>query len=136
MDKRPHPAPRAGTVLDFFRGKGKVASNLLALPPSEIALPAVVSCEVWVGVLGSRNARRRLGQYGHFLASVEILPFDLAASRRAAEIRRGLEKRGQGIGPLDTVIAASALANDATLVSRNLREFRRVPGLRVVDWFT
>lgn len=47
------------TVLDYFRGKGSVADNLLAVPPSDVALPAIVAYEVWVGVLGSQNARRR-----------------------------------------------------------------------------
>lgn len=123
------------TVLDFFRGKGKVASNLLALPPSEIALPAIVAYEVWVGVLGSQNAKRRQAQYEQFIATIEVLPFDVDVSRRAAEIRHALEKRGEGIGPLDTLIAATALANNATLVTRNVREFRKVSALKVVNWY-
>lgn len=122
------------TALDFFRGKGKVAANLLAVPPSEIALPAIVAYEVWVGVLGSQDAKRRQAQYEQFLATVRILPFDADTSRRAAEIRKALERRGEGIGPLDTLIAATALVNNATLVTRNLREFRRVPALKVVNW--
>ena len=122
------------TVLDYFRGKGNVAANLLALPPSEVALPAIAAYEVWVGVLGSRNAKRRQAQYEQFLATVEVLPFDSAVSRRAAELRQDLERRGEGIGPLDTLIAATALAHNATLVTRNRREFGRVPGLQVVDW--
>jgi len=122
------------TVLDYFRGKGSVAANLLALPPSEIALPAIVAYEVWVGVLGSQNAKRRQAQYEQFLATVEVLPFDSAVSRRAAELRQTLERGGEGIGPMDTLIAATALAHNATLVTRNVREFGRVPGLQIVDW--
>lgn len=122
------------TVLDYFRGKGSVADNLLAAPPSDVALPAVVAYEVWVGVLGSRNARRRQVQYEQFLATVAVLPFDSGVSRRAAEIRHALERRGEGIGPLDTLIAATAVANNATLVTRNVREFGRVQGLKTVDW--
>jgi len=122
------------TVLDYFRGKGSVAANLLALPPSEVALPAIVAYEVWVGVLGSQNAKRRQAQYEQFLATVEVLPFDSAVSRRAAELRQTLERGGEGIGPMDTLIAATALAHNATLVTRNVREFGRVPGLQVVDW--
>jgi tRNA(fMet)-specific endonuclease VapC len=122
------------TVLDYFRGKGSVAANLLALPPSEVALPAIVAYEVWVGVLGSQNAKRRQAQYEQFLATIEVLPFDSAISRRAAELRQTLERGGEGIGPMDTLIAATALAHNATLVTRNVREFGRVPGLQVVDW--
>jgi tRNA(fMet)-specific endonuclease VapC len=122
------------TVLDYFRGKGSVAANLLALPPSEVALPAIVAYEVWVGVLGSQNAKRRQAQYEQFLATIEVLPFDSAVSRRAAELRQTLERGGEGIGPMDTLIAATALAHNATLVTRNVREFGRVPGLQIVDW--
>ena len=122
------------TVLDYFKGKGSVAKNLLAVPPSEVGLPAIVAYEVWVGVLGSQNVRRRQTQYEQFLAHVEVLAFDAAVSRRAAELRHALEKRGEGIGPLDTLIAATALAQNATLVTRNVREFGRVEGLKVIDW--
>ncbi len=123
------------TVLDFFRGKGEVARNLLAAPPGEVALPAIVAYEVWVGVLGSQNAKRRQAQYEQFLATVSVLPFDSGVSRRAAEIRHALQQKGERIGPLDTLIAATALANNATLVTRNVREFGRVRGLKRVDWY-
>ncbi len=122
------------TVLDYFRGRGDVAKNLLAMHPSEVALPAIVAYEVWVGVLGSQNVRRRQAQYEQFLANVEILAFDSVVGRRAAELRHALERRGEGIGPLDTLIAATALAHNATLVTRNVREFGRVEGLKVADW--
>ena len=122
------------TLLDFFRGKGDVARKVLAVPPGEVALPAIVAYEVWVGVLGSRNAKRRQAQYEQFLTTVSVLPFDLSVSRHAAEIRYALERRGEGIGPLDTLIAATALANNATLFTRNVREFARVRGLKLANW--
>ena len=122
------------TVLDYFRGRGNVAARLFAAVPREIALPAVVAYEIWVGVLGSRNARRRQDQYQEFLATVRILPFDLAASRMAAEVRLSLSRRGETIGPIDTLVAATVLVHDATLVTRNEREFRRVSNLKIVNW--
>ena len=122
------------TVLDYFRGKGQVAARLLATPPSDVGLPAVAAYEVWVGVLGSQNAKRRQAEYERFLAVVAILPFDAAAGRRAADLRLALSREGDLIGPMDTLIAATALAHGATLVTRNVREFDRVPGLAVVNW--
>jgi tRNA(fMet)-specific endonuclease VapC len=53
---------------------------------------------------------------------------------RAAEVRVALERMGETIGPMDTLIAATALAHGATLVTRNVRESGRVPGLSVVNW--
>ncbi len=122
------------TVIDYFKGRGKVAERLLAVPPREIALPAIVAYEVWVGVLGSQNAKRRQSQYEQFLSVVEVIPFDSAISRRAAELRHVLERRGESIGPLDTLIAGTALACGATLVTRNVKEFGRIVGLEVVNW--
>jgi tRNA(fMet)-specific endonuclease VapC len=122
------------TVLDYFKGKGNVGAHLLATPPGEIALPAVAAYEVWVGVLGSQNAKRRQAEYEQFLSVVGILPFDAVAGRRAADLRIALERKGEAIGPMDTLIAATALAHGATLVTRNVREFGRVPSLTVVNW--
>lgn len=122
------------TVIDYFRGRGKVAERLLAVTPRDIGLPAIVAYEVWVGVLGSQNAKRREAQYEQFLSVVEVIPFDLAISRRAAELRHALERHGESIGPLDTLIAGTALACAATLVTRNVKEFGRVSGLKVANW--
>jgi tRNA(fMet)-specific endonuclease VapC len=122
------------TVIDFFRGRGRVAERLLAIRPSEIALPAIVAYEAWVGVLGSRNAAQRESQFAEFLGAVEVLPFGAGTARRAAEIRLALQRHGESIGPLDTLIAASALECGATLVTRNVQEFGRVPNLDLVNW--
>lgn len=123
------------TLIDFFKGKGNVASKLLSVPPSEIALAAVAAYEVWVGVLGSRDAKQRQAQFESFLSLINVVPFDAAASLGAAEVRLALERRGEPIGPLDTLIAATALTQNATLVTRNVKEFGRVPGLKVVNWY-
>jgi tRNA(fMet)-specific endonuclease VapC len=122
------------TVIDYFKGRGKVAERLLAVPPREIALPAIVAYEVWVGVLGSQNAKRRQSQYEQFLSVIDVIPFDSVISRKAAELRHTLERRGESIGPLDMLIAGTALACGAALVTRNVREFGRVAGLEVVNW--
>jgi len=125
----------ANAVVDYLRGRGAVAANFLSVAPAEIGLPAVAAYEVWVGVMGSQNAVRRTALFEQFLSTLRILPFDGGVSRRAAEIRHALERRGEAIGPLDTLIAATALVNGATLVTRNVREFKRVPGLNVVNWY-
>ncbi len=76
-----------------------------------------------------RTQRERL------LDVVHVVAFDRHAAKASAEVRVALEKRGQPIGPVDTLIAGTALACQATLVTRNTREFRRVDGLLVEDWF-
>jgi tRNA(fMet)-specific endonuclease VapC len=63
------------------------------------------------------------------------LPFGAAEAHAAARIRLDLEKAGQPIGPMDLLIAATAVEQGAILVTHNAREFRRVRGLRAEDWY-
>lgn len=123
------------TLVYFFKGRGRVADNLLARSPTEIAIPAVVAYEIETGIARSSAQEARRRQLDELLALVALWPFDQPELVRAASIRAELESRGQPIGPLDTLIAATALANRATLVTHNIREFERVPGLVVEDWF-
>ena len=62
------------------------------------------------------------------------MPFDDVDARVAAEIRAVLRRAGTPIGPYDNLIAGQALARDLTLVTRNIREFERVQGLRLENW--
>lgn len=99
----------------------------------DIGISTVVAAELAFGVAksGSERNRRALEM---FLAPLDILTFDERAVWAYGDLRADLEKRGQGIGSLDTMIAAHALSLDATLVTNNAREFERVPGLRLENW--
>jgi len=123
------------SVVFFFRGEGRVGERLLARKPVEVALPAIVLYELEVGVVRSKAPARRRRQLDTLLDAIRVLSFGPAEARAAAQIRADLERSGEGIGPLDTLIAATALANRATLVTHNRREFRRVRGLSLEDWY-
>ena len=69
-----------------------------------------------------------------FVARLEVLPFDVDAAAHAADIRAALERQGQGIGGYDVLIAGHARSRGLVVVTGNLREFRRVEGLRCEDW--
>lgn len=122
-------------VIHFFKGKGQVGARLLATPPGEIALSAITVFELERGVRKSPPGVDRRERLARFLAAVEVLPLDLRAAQFAAEIAVQLEPEGLQIGPLDTLIAAVALAHGATLVTHNTREFSRIRELDVVDWY-
>jgi tRNA(fMet)-specific endonuclease VapC len=83
---------------------------------------------------GSRllNAQQGLARTVKHLALFRVIPFDEAAAAEFDRLRqsKGMKKIGRG----DLLIAAVTLANRATLVTRNLKDFRRVPGLRVENW--
>ena len=101
----------------------------------EIGVCSVVAAELAYGVAKSRSARNR-SALEMFLAPLEVLPFDQAAVWAYGDLRASLEREGQPIGALDTMIAAHALSVDAPLVTHNTREFARVPGLRLENWVT
>jgi tRNA(fMet)-specific endonuclease VapC len=123
------------TLIYFFKGQGRVGERLLEHRPGEIAIAMITVFEIETGIAKSRSGSRRRRQFDQFLEAVTVLPFDRNAARHAADIRAALEASGQPIGPLDTLIAGTARASNSILVTRNLREFSRVPDLRVTDWF-
>ncbi len=81
-----------------------------------------------------KSRARRLAFVERILNGMEILDIDLATARIHAEIWSDLAAIGRIIGAHDLWLAASALANDCSLVTRNVREFERVPGLSVEVW--
>lgn len=123
------------TVAYFFKGMGGVGSRLLAVPPSEIVVSTVVVFELAVGVAKSPKASRRREQLARFLTTVTVIPLGREEADVAAGVRADLETRGLPIGPLDVLIAGTALARGAVLVTRNTREFSRVAGLQVESWY-
>ncbi|HEX4953968.1 MAG TPA: type II toxin-antitoxin system VapC family toxin [Thermoanaerobaculia bacterium] len=123
------------TVIYFFKGFGRVAERLLATPLDQIAIPVIVLYELEVGIAKSNQPEKRRGQVDELSALVRILPFGPAEARTTAQLRASLEAIGRPIGPLDTLIAGTALHHSATLVSHNLSEIGRVAGLKVEDWY-
>lgn len=123
------------TVIHYFKGSGRVAEHLLATPPSRIAVPSIVVYEIEVGMLKSGEATKRRRQFEELLDVVSVLPFTREEAQNAARVRAELERQGTPIGPLDLLIAGTALAHGATLVTRNTGEFSRVPGLALENWY-
>lgn len=124
------------TLIYFFRGEGQVARRLLATPPASIGIPAPVVYELETGLAKSTDPKRRRRQFDALLDTVNVLPFDVEAARAAANIRAALEALGTPIGPIDTLISGTAVSRGGVLVTRNGREFGRVKGLRIEDWFS
>ena len=112
---------------------GVVTQRLAVLGDDEICTSIVVAGELRYGAL--RRASPTLTQkVEDLLNAIPVLPFEANADQHYAEIRTILEQTGQIIGGNDLLIAAHARALDAILVSHNVREFSRVPGLRLEDW--
>lgn len=123
------------TVIYLFKGHGQVSKRLLAVSAADVALPTLVLYELETGVAKSANPSKHARHLKALLDVVSLVPFGESEARAAAMVRARLESRGTPIGPMDTLIAGVALANRAVLVTRNVREFGRIEGLAIEDWY-
>ncbi|MGQ0384122.1 MAG: PIN domain-containing protein [Gammaproteobacteria bacterium] len=123
------------TVSYWLRGQGRVAERLSSAEPSAIAVPAIVLHELRYGMLRAGTAARKRAELEGFLGLLTVLPLDAPAAEAAARARLELERAGVQVGPFDILIAGTALASGSTLVTHNTREFSRIRGLRLEDWY-
>lgn len=120
----------------LMRGKLPTGRDVMRQSdPRQFVIPAIVVAELNFGVEKSNNPEKTRRLTERFLAPFDIAPFDEVCARAYGTIRNQLRLAGRPIGPNDMLIAATALALQATLVSSNLREFMRVEGLRLENWY-
>jgi tRNA(fMet)-specific endonuclease VapC len=111
-----------------------VVERLEMLDPADVAMSAIVRAELIYGARKSAHLAENLRLVDAFFEPFECLPFDSRAADVYGGVRADLERGGRPIGPNDLLIAATALAHDLILVTHNVSEFERVPGLGVEDW--
>jgi len=121
-------------LIYFFKGFGNVAEILLSKSPKDIAIASITLYELEVGIAKSNNSRKRKKQLESFISCINILPFTSKEAETSARIRSDLEDQGMPIGPLDNLIAGTALCANSILVTHNTKEFCRVEGLIIEDW--
>ncbi len=114
----------------------EAVERLRATPVEELGLAAITVAELAFGAERSSRREANLQRVAQFVAPFRVLPFDLSCAPWFASTKSHLARNGTPIGSMDLLIAAVALANGATLVTNNQREFRRVPGLLVENWTT
>jgi len=112
---------------------GAVSQRIGAVGEDAVITSIVVACELRYGAAkkGSPALSSRVDQ---LLSTIEVLPLDEGVDEKYGDIRAALERAGTPIGANDYLIAAHALASDLTLVTDNVGEFSRVPGLDVENW--
>jgi tRNA(fMet)-specific endonuclease VapC len=123
------------TLIYFFKQEGQVAAHLQSVSASQIHIPALVLFELEYGILRSTRPELQRRGLDAALRAYQVINFDTNAAKAAAQIKHTLEAAGTPIGHVDQLIAGIALSNNLTLITRNTREFARVPGLRVENWF-
>ena len=115
-----HPA----SVLDRFADH----------PVGDIGVSVITLAELEYGISKSSRPARNRTALEQFVSPLEVASFDRHATTAYGKLRAVLEKKGQPIGSMDLLIAAHAISLDVRLITHNVKEFGRVPGLRIEDW--
>lgn len=114
---------RSGHLSSRFKARG-----------SDLRISTVVLTELLFGAELSSRPEHHCGQVNELVSRMTVMEFDSVAASHAAEIRAHLQRAGTPIGVYDTLIAAHARSRGMVLVTGNLSDFNRVPGLRCEDW--
>ena len=112
----------------------QVLEKFLSQEIGEIGISAVTVAEMQYGVQKSQFPQQNQAALDKFLMPLSMLDFDLAAAEQYGKIHVTLEQKGIPIGAYDLMIAAQAVSQDVILVTNNVREFARIPGLRLENW--
>ena len=117
---------------------GLAAQRFMAIAkaniPAKMTTSVIVQCELQFGLLRRPN-QRLSAAYEKIMPMLDVMPLTDQITQHYAQLRTHLEANGTPIGPNDALIAAHALAVNATLVSADA-EFLRVPGLQVENWLS
>ena len=122
------------TCIYALKQHAAVLNNLLANSREDIALSVITEAELRTGAAKSGSPAKTLRLVENFLRPLSILEFTSDDATAYAQIRAKLERAGTPIDPLDTLIAAQAVARKLVLVSNNEREFRRIAALHLQNW--
>ncbi len=116
-----------------LRGEGRVADQIRGRRPSDLGMSAITLAELRFGA-DRRGSRRLHRLIEAFVGDIAVVPFDDEAAGRFGKVAAALLSKGTPIGALDTMIAAHAMQLGLTLVTHNLKHFRRIRGLKLADW--
>jgi tRNA(fMet)-specific endonuclease VapC len=122
------------TCIAIMRNHPKAIQRMSILSPGECVISTVTSYELYTGVAKCANPAQERAKVDTLLKAVPQVPFESSAAIESARIRALLESQGQSIGPYDLLLAGQAIAHSLVMVTANVREFSRVPGLTVEDW--
>ena len=120
-------------IVDYLYGNAEARDLLVALRPEGLTISIITFLEIYEGIYLSRNPRRAEGAFRLLLQDIGVRPISRTVARYAARVRGQLRRQGAQINhrALDLIIAATAIAHNLELVTRNTKDYNDVPGLRL-----
>ncbi len=116
------------------RSHPQLTRRIVSHRASDFVLSSITAAELYFGIEKSEHPIKSLKRFERLRTEIDIVPFDTAAAQAYGGVRTSLSRRGHSVGPLDTLIAAHAVALGLILVTHSLKEFQRVKDLRVESW--
>lgn len=110
----------------------KISRRVRKVPPADVVVSSIVAHELFFGACKSKRVKHNLDIFDALL--FQVVEFDKEDAREAGEIRAFLSNAGTPIGPYDVLLAGQAKARGLTVITHNVKEFGRVPGLKVENW--
>jgi tRNA(fMet)-specific endonuclease VapC len=120
--------------IHFIRGKAWARLALSKVQVPDVAVSAVTVGELFEGAHRSEQTEKEIRKAEAFLAPIEVIPFGREEAKVWGLVEASLRKQGKPIEAEDSIIAATAIRNDLTLVTGNTKHFDRIDGLRLIDW--
>jgi len=122
------------TCIYYLNGLESVVDAVNRIDQDSLALSQISLAELHFGAFNSEQVERNLSRVDFLESSISVLLLDSATTREYARLKAKLRKAGIKIDDFDLFIAATALVNDLTLVTNNLKHFERIEGLRIENW--
>ncbi|MFN0165470.1 MAG: type II toxin-antitoxin system VapC family toxin [Bryobacteraceae bacterium] len=111
-----------------------VLARFEQLQPGDIGMSVITLFELSYGAWKSDRPEKTLEAIHSLTRLIPVVPLDASTSGHCGRLRADLERKGRSIGAYDLLIAAQALSLDVIMVTNNVREFDRVPGLKMENW--
>lgn len=121
-------------VIHVIKNRPPIARERFTRHQGQMAISSVTWMELVWGAEKSSQTERNLQDIQAFAARLEVLAYDEVAATHSGQIRAELARQGRPIGPYDLMIAGHARSRGLIVITNNLGEFERVPGLRVENW--